>query len=107
MIIVFKIDQVSGALELIQNKRINAEWPRGCALSPNGGFLAVTGMKILTWKSHKRNLPVFARAENTLFHRVIRAGALKSLINAYATCDITNSFHDIIDFLKVNDIIRA
>lgn len=41
MVAVFKVDQGTGALTLIQNQEVDGEWPRGCAISPNGKFLVL------------------------------------------------------------------
>jgi 6-phosphogluconolactonase (cycloisomerase 2 family) len=45
MVAVFRVIRETGALELIQNIKLDAIWPRGCALSPDGRFLLVTGLK--------------------------------------------------------------
>ena len=42
VVVVYQIDQATGKLKLIQNLKLDEKGPRGCALSPDGRFLAVT-----------------------------------------------------------------
>ncbi|MGI6071798.1 MAG: lactonase family protein [Lachnospiraceae bacterium] len=39
---VLQIDEETGKLELIQNKKLKGEWARSCAVSPDGRFLIAT-----------------------------------------------------------------
>lgn len=41
LVSVLRVDEESGDLELIQAFKLQGEWPRGCALSPDGRFLLV------------------------------------------------------------------
>lgn len=41
VITVFEIDSETGAVKLVQHQPVEAKWPRGCALSPDGRFLLV------------------------------------------------------------------
>ena len=47
MVAVYQISQDTGSLKLIQNMLLpsGTDWPRGCALSPDGRFLVVTAMR--------------------------------------------------------------
>jgi 6-phosphogluconolactonase len=44
-IVVFKRDQISGKLELIQTISVEGNWPRNFALDPSKGFLLVANQK--------------------------------------------------------------
>jgi 6-phosphogluconolactonase len=44
-ITVFKRDQISGKLELIQTISVEGNWPRNFALDPSKGFLLVANQK--------------------------------------------------------------
>lgn len=61
MVAVYRVDQATGALTLIQNFPVDAEWPRGCALSPDGRFLVLTGM-------NSGDVMTFAVGEDGLLH---------------------------------------
>lgn len=41
LVTVLEINQQDGTLNAVQHRKIPGEWPRGCALSPNGKFLLV------------------------------------------------------------------
>lgn len=45
VIAVFRIDEATGLVELVQNQKVDGTWVRGCALSPDGRFLIATCLK--------------------------------------------------------------
>lgn len=61
MIAVYRVEQDTGALTLIQNFKVDAQWPRGCTLSPDGRFLLVAGMR-------SGNILTYAVGEDGLLH---------------------------------------
>lgn len=42
VVAVFRVDEGTGKLQLLQNQKVGGEWARGCTISPDGGFLFVT-----------------------------------------------------------------
>lgn len=42
---VFQIDEATGAVTKVQSQPVNDSWPRGCAITPDGRFMIICGLK--------------------------------------------------------------
>ena len=51
-IVIFKIDQISGKLTLVDHQSVKGEWPRNFMIDPTGKFLLVANQ-------HSNNIVVF------------------------------------------------